>query len=136
MFPGDLTIDALSVAMQGGLARNRAIANNIANADTPGYRRLDVSFEGALAGAIADERAARSADGRSLPSLGAEPIDGAATMPRLEGMGGAGAMRVDGGEVDPDAEMAALATNQLTYQTVTGLLDKKFALIRTAITGQ
>lgn len=133
MFPGDITIDALAIAMQGGLARNRAIANNIANADTPGYRRLDVSFEGALADAVSEARTPRVADVRAV----GESPSGLATdgMARLDG-GAGGAMRVDGGEVDPDAEMAALATNQLTYQTVTGLLDKKLALIRTAITGQ
>lgn len=136
MFPGDITIDALTVAMQGGLARNRAIANNIANAETPGYARLDVSFEGALAGAIAEERSSRAGDARSLPAAFRSGLEGEGVVPRLGGPDGAGAMRVDGGEIDPDAEMAALATNQLTYQTVTGLLDKKLALIRTAITGQ
>jgi flagellar basal-body rod protein FlgB len=45
-------------------------------------------------------------------------------------------MRVDGGTVDPDAEMAGLAANQLAYQTVTSLLSKRFGQMAYVINGR
>jgi flagellar basal-body rod protein FlgB len=50
VFPtDDLTTTALSASMRGLGLRHQALAQNVANADTPGYRRVDVQFEGALA---------------------------------------------------------------------------------------
>ena len=45
MFPDDLTVDVLTAALHGYGARHAALANNLANAETPGYKRIDVSFE-------------------------------------------------------------------------------------------
>ena len=44
-----VTSAALSSALDGLSARQRAIANNIANVNTPGYTAERVSFEDALA---------------------------------------------------------------------------------------
>lgn len=132
MFPGDLTIDVLSAAMRGAQTRNTVLAHNLANADTPGYRRLDVQFEGALAEAVARERS-RSSLG---PVTSFEDEDG--------GVAGFNAgvrqinttqVRIDGSNFDADSELAALSTNQLAYQTMVGLLNKHLGQIRTAITG-
>ena len=45
-------INILGKAADGAWARNEAIANNIANVDTPGYKRQDVSFETELQHAL------------------------------------------------------------------------------------
>ncbi|MEQ8833068.1 MAG: flagellar basal body rod protein FlgB [Miltoncostaeaceae bacterium] len=129
----DVTAATLVSALRGYEARNLAISNNLANAETPGYQRLDVSFEETLAEASREAHGVRGggmgggsrAEAASLlenfvPQATAEP----------------GAMRADGGSVDPDTEMAALAQNQLAHQTVTSLLDKHLTLIRTAIIGR
>lgn len=42
------TIDITTLAMDGLAARHKALTANIANANTPGYKRVDVSFEGKL----------------------------------------------------------------------------------------
>lgn len=143
----DLTTSALIAAMRGGMARQQVLSQNIANADTPGYKRLDVSFEGALADAVESDRAATTA-GRGATGAGTQWWD------RPSGLGRTGSgsletasvapatnrddtttVRVDGSNVDADNEMAELAANQLSYNTATDLLAARFAQMRTAITG-
>jgi flagellar basal-body rod protein FlgB len=138
MFPDDLTTAVLTRAMAGYSARNTAIANNIANADTPGYKRVDVSFESALAGAVdADRQRLRMDVGASISA-----IDGSDVTRRVDEVApnvmstDTTTMRVDGSNVDPDDEMARLSANQLASSTVVSLLDKRFAQFRTAITGR
>ena len=138
MFPDDLTTAVLTQAMAGYSARNTAIANNIANADTPGYKRVDVSFESALADAVdADRERLRMDVGSSIAA-----IDGSEVTRRVDEVApnvmstDTTTMRVDGSNVDPDDEMARLSANQLASSTVVSLLDKRFQQFRTAITGR
>ena len=138
MFPDDLTTAVLTQAMAGYSARNTAIANNIANADTPGYKRVDVSFESALADAVDADRDRLKMDvGSSIAA-----IDGSDVTRRVDEVApnvmstDTTTMRVDGSNVDPDDEMARLSENQLASTTVVSLLDKRFAQFRTAITGR
>ena len=49
-----VTSAALASALDGLAARQRAIANNIANVNTPGYTAERVSFESALAASVAE----------------------------------------------------------------------------------
>jgi flagellar basal-body rod protein FlgB len=49
----DVSSSSLRVAIAGLAARQSAIANNIANIETPGYRARKVEFEEALRGAVA-----------------------------------------------------------------------------------
>lgn len=122
----DVTSAVLVSALRGYEARNTAIANNLANAETPGYKRLDVSFEDALADAAGLAHSGRTGSAASAVEdiLPQSTVDSAT------------AMRTDGSNVDPDTEMAALAQNQLAHQTVTSLLDKHLTLIRTAVVGR
>jgi flagellar basal-body rod protein FlgB len=138
MFPDDLTTSVLTQAMAGYSARNTAIANNIANAETPGYKRVDVSFESALADAVdADRERLRMDVGSSIAA-----IDGSEVTRRVDEVApnvmstDTTTMRVDGSNVDPDDEMARLSANQLASTTVVSLLDKRFQQFRTAITGR
>jgi len=138
MFPDDLTTAVLTQAMAGYSARNTAIANNIANAETPGYKRVDVSFESALADAVdADRERLRMDVGASISA-----IDGSDVTRRVDDVApnvmstDTTTMRVDGSNVDPDDEMARLSANQLAANTVVSLLDKRFQQFRTAIIGR
>jgi flagellar basal-body rod protein FlgB len=138
MFPDDLTTAVLTQAMAGYSARNTAIANNIANADTPGYKRVDVSFESALADAVDADRERLKMDVGSAISA----IDGSDVTRQVDEVApnvmstDTTTMRVDGSNVDPDDEMARLSANQLASSTVVSLLDKRFSQFRTAITGR
>ena len=55
----DATQQLLEAAMRGSWQRQTALTNNIANADTPGYRRQEVNFQSALQSAVERRRIAR-----------------------------------------------------------------------------
>lgn len=135
MFPDDLTTEVLTASLRGHNARNTAIANNIANAETPGYKRVDVSFEAALAQAVESDRSRLSRGENSLPDFGGSRRAVDDFMPGMRSVDTT-TMRVDGSNVDPDDEMAQLSANTLAHQTVVSLLDKRFAQFRTAIMGR
>ncbi|MBJ7456518.1 MAG: flagellar basal body rod protein FlgB [Thermoleophilia bacterium] len=135
MFPDDLTTEVLTASLRGHNARNTAIANNIANAETPGYKRIDVSFEAALAQAVESDRSRLSRGENSLPTFGGTSRAVDDFMPGVRSVDTT-TMRVDGSNVDPDDEMAQLSANTLAHQTVVSLLDKRFAQFRTAIMGR
>lgn len=138
MFPDDLTTAVLTRAMAGYSARNTAIANNVANAETPGYKRVDVAFEAALADAVeADRDRLRRDVGASISAIDGTDVtrdvdEVAANVHSLDTT----TMRIDGSNVDPDDEMARLSANQLAATTVVSLLDKRFNQFRTAIIGR
>ena len=136
MFPDDLTTEVLTAALRGTNARNAAIANNIANAETPGYKRMDVSFEAALAQAVDSDRAKLDRETGGLTSfdtgVGETVSDSGPSIAAVDTT----TLRVDGSNVDPDDEMSKLAANSLANQTVVSLLDKRFGQFMTAITGR
>ena len=108
----------LSQLLDATALRHQVIAQNVANVNTPGYRRLDVSFEAALSG---------QAGGQSEASE-------IAALRVIEG--GGGAERPDGNNVDIDAEMGRLNKNTLVYTAASQILAGKIAAMRTAITGK
>ena len=137
--------DRLAAALEVLALRQRLLAQNVANAETPGYKRYDVAFDRALALALeASGRGAGRADG--LQAAGRGPLPLAATHPAHQpGRGPAGALwqavyretgtalRNDGNNVDLDAEMARLAETGLHYQALIRQLSDRIALLRTVI---
>ena len=102
--------------MLGSSARQSALANNIANANTPGYKRVDVDFHSVMEQALSDD---------SVPAEGS--LDFAAEPD------GTGATRADGGNVDPDIEMASLAENSLEYQALAAVQKTRMRILDTVI---
>lgn len=111
------TVGLLSLALDAAGMRQQAIAQNIANVNTPGYQRMGVSFESRL-----DELRQDLRQGRA-PSLAGL----AALRPRFEAAGAAGEA------VALDTEMASLSENTLHHQALLKALNKHFALIGSAI---
>jgi flagellar basal-body rod protein FlgB len=109
---------ALERAISGASQRQNALAANIANADTPGYQRVDVDFHGALSAAMgaSDARAA-------LQRTGFAPqVDRSA-----------GAVRADGSTVDIDSESAKLAANALDQQAAVQVAQTRIHILQSAI---
>lgn len=128
------TVSMLSNAIAGADLNQAAIANNIANVNTPGYERQSVSFKDALAQAAGD-----SADG-GLQMLANDPrqfgaVQGGQFSPQLE-TDTTDQMRADGNNVDVDQEMAQLSQNSSYSQTMSQLLQVQFMRLREAITEQ
>jgi flagellar basal-body rod protein FlgB len=117
----DTTQLALEQAMAGASQRQNALANNLANAETPGYQRVDVDFHGALQAALG--RSDASEQRSSLSALSFSPQADTSV----------GATRADGSTVDVDAESAKLAANALEYQAAVSVAHSRIDILRTAM---
>jgi flagellar basal-body rod protein FlgB len=96
--------------------RQRAIASNMANIETPGYRRVDVRFEKNLA--------------KAIKSPG--PIDLDAIEPELYEPDEP-SLRANGNNVTMEAEVGEMVKNSLRHSTYIRLLRKKYSQIEAAI---
>jgi flagellar basal-body rod protein FlgB len=129
------TVGMLKNAMDGAGAAHSAIANNIANVNTPNFRRADVSFKEALARTEAtagdpDELGLTLTSDRHIPVGGpqdAQPFSVTTTVDDTT------QMRVDGSNVDVDQEMAKLSLNSAYAQTMGQLLQNQYSRLRQAI---
>jgi flagellar basal-body rod protein FlgB len=116
----DVTSSALEVAIRGTEARQTVLANNLANVNTPNFKRSDVSFQGALADALSSSNGSTAAvDATTFQTS----TDSSSTM------------SADGNNVDVDAESADLSENQLLFDSVVAIDAKRLKTMDTAITG-
>ncbi len=116
-------IPLLEKELDASVVRNKAIADNIANIDTPGYKRVDVSFRQALANAIDN-----SSDDVNL-SENVEQVD-----PTIQ-IDPSNLLTSGANNVDIDQEMAELAKNQLQFKLAAKLMSQTFTLIDKSING-
>ena len=114
----------LEKALDAAWIRNDVISQNIANVDTPGYKRKTVMFEEFLNNEM---RMGRIAQGTSAISdnspikIVEDPADSS--------------YRSDGNNVDIENEMALLAANQIRYSTLIQKINGDFQRLRSVITG-
>lgn len=117
-------INVLDKAADASWVRNDVLANNIANADTPNYKRKDVQFETYLSNAVAgtdslDETVA-NIDLSTLEST---------TYTEQAGL----SYRKDGNNVDISTENVELAKNQLKYYTLMNSVNQEFGRLKSAM---
>ncbi len=106
-----VTLNALTSAMDGLAARQRAIANNIANVNTAGYLAQRVTFEDALAASVAQGNGnVRATTERSL-----EPT------------------QLNGNNVNLDTETLSNIDTVLRFQFAANAADSTFARTRAAL---
>jgi len=113
-------IDNFKRSLNVSWLKNKAITNNIANIDTPGYKKEVVKFDEILDGAI------------ELVKTNKKHISMADSEPRIEKITNT-AFRKDENNVDIDTEMAELSKNQLKFNIVTEQLNGKISRLRKAI---
>ncbi len=118
---GGKTMKLLSQSLDVAALRQRVIANNLANLNTPGFKRSTVSFEESLRKAVGDQRL-------KLKTTHPAHIQPSSGIPRPEvKVDASTGRRVDGNNVDLEREMLDLVANQLFYNTlvqqVSGRLD-------------
>ena len=125
------TLSVLSEALDYSSARQSALADNIANINTPGYQRKDASFASVLAMANPENQTANlSAEIDDPGQIQFNPAaDGKIAIETDTG----GAMRLDGNNVDMDVEMGRLAKNQIYYQGLTELVSNQFSGLKFVI---
>ena len=125
------TISALSGALDLGSARIQAISNNLSNVNTPGFKRQDATFAALLDSAEGGGDVPQTqTDSRHL-TLDDASSGRAPTMITQHG----GQMRLDGNNVDIDAETGRLAAAEIYYEGASQLISGQFASLKYAIAG-
>ena len=108
----DLAMRAIQASLDGLAARQRIIAENLANVDTPGYLAGRVSFESSLAEALQD---------------GAPEMSGISTSHSLD------PTRMNGNNVNVDDENVLLIETGLRFQLATESMNNKFRILHQSI---
>lgn len=133
MFDNNRTNMVLQSAIEGRMARHRAIVHNIANVDTPGFQRIEVSFEDNLKRAIDASRppfgTTGAPDAQRLRTA-FEDFTPRATLDRQT------PLRADGSNVSIDREMAELSKNSGRTTALLELLNRNYRMLKTAIRGR
>lgn len=119
-------INVLDKAADAANSRNEILANNIANVDTPNYKRKDVSFENYLEQALIgneslDERV--SDINTHLSDFSGMIYTDSSTL----------SYRLDGNNVDIDTENAMLAENQIRYNALVEQIGQEFSRYKTVL---
>ncbi|MHC4624755.1 MAG: flagellar basal body rod protein FlgB, partial [Planctomycetota bacterium] len=101
--------DLIGAGIKAERLRWRAIANNIANLETPGYRRIDVKFEELLTKAL------ESAGGAALSEIEPQIYQPKQTP-----------VKSNGNDVNLEAEVGEMIKNTLRHKAYIRLLNKKY----------
>jgi flagellar basal-body rod protein FlgB len=119
---GDSNYVAAKKMLDANVLRHEAIASNIANVETPNYKRIDVasSFESQLSQAISSGNAAGIS----------------ALQPQLAVDTQALSSRGDGNTVQLETEMLKLNQNVVEHALETQLVSTHLMNMRLAITGK
>ncbi len=112
----DTTQLGLAAALRASALRQTAIAQNLANVNTPNYRRVEVNFEQTLAGALA------SGDRKAVETFTPQMTQDVSAP-----------LRADGSSVDVESEAAAQAANGLTYQALSQIMRARIDIVESAI---
>jgi flagellar basal-body rod protein FlgB len=117
-------LNVLNKAAQASWKRNEVLTDNIANVDTPGYKRKDVQFESYLQSAlIGDDSLDNRVAEADLNSLNATVYTDHSSL----------SYRLDGNNVDIDTESANLAENQIRYDALLESMTQEFNRIKAVL---
>jgi len=110
----------LQIALRGLSARQQVTANNIANADTPGFRAQAVRFEDQLSQAL-------TSNVGDLQTIAEQ------AAPRI-GLAPGGATNLDGNSVDLEKELLSVVDTTAQYNATARALSQRITLYQSVIT--
>lgn len=121
-------INVLDKAADASWLRETAITNNLANIDTPGYKRLDVDFQSVLEKELGMSKYT-SLD-KKIRGLNGD-LSGltVSTYTDSENF----SYRLDGNNVDVDTENVELASEQIRYEALTSSINSQFNCMKAAM---
>ncbi len=120
-------LSMLRTRLQWHQERQRLLAENVSNADTPSYRPRDLEqrkFAQALARVVEPVSLAQTDPAHIAGSLGGDTFSGNREQFQI---------RPEGNAVSLEDEMMKVATNQMDYQAASALYSRSLALIKMAI---
>ena len=109
-------VDIIEAGISAESLRQRAIANNVANLETPGYRRLNIRFEKLLAKAL------DSSGGVDLGEIECETYRPENTP-----------VKSNGNDVSLEVEVGEMVKNTLRHKALIRVLQKKYRQMELAI---
>ena len=116
-------INVMDKTLDAAWTRNEVISNNLANVDTPGYKRQDVSFEDELRHALGSTRY-QTVDAQ-VAGLKINRLN-----PRTYTDYSSLSYRTDRNNVDIDTENVLLASNQLKYNALMASVNQEFSNLK------
>lgn len=122
-------INVLNKAAGASWTKNEIIANNIANVDTPDYKRKDLNFESLLSEALSETSLHTKNMDKKVANLNL-----ASLKPDIYTEYSTLSYRYDGNNVDIDTEQAYLADNQIKYYTLLDSMTHEFNRLKTVLT--
>ena len=110
--------------------RFEMISANLANADTPGYKAVDLDFQSALNAALDSKESAATPDSRHMQLGGSSTLDAMQRyrIPMQPSM--------DGNTVETDVERSAFMDNSIRYQASLNFLDGRIKSLLLALRGE
>lgn len=119
-------VNVLGKAANGSWLRNETLANNLANVDTPGYKRKDVDFQSLLQHELGNNKY--------------NVLDSKISKVDLEGLNATTyvdhaqfSYRIDKNNVDVDTENVELASERIRYTAITDSITNEFKRLQTVI---
>ena len=119
-------INVLDKAADASWTREGLIANNIANADTPGYKRQDIDFQTALRNELG--RYQYTSLDTKIKNADLSELN-ASVYTDHRGY----SYRLDKNNVDPDTEQVELASEQIKYQALTTSITSEFQRLQAVL---
>ena len=118
------TMDAIENTMRFRVQRQSVLSGNVANADTPGYRRFDLKLDAAL-----QDSALTRTDDRHLTAGGSRANDWQVERGRV-------GTRPDRNGVDLDQELIEVSRNAGAFEQQAEVLSRLLSMRRIAVTGE
>ncbi|HBP65145.1 MAG TPA: flagellar basal body rod protein FlgB [Desulfosporosinus sp.] len=119
-------LNVLQKGLEASSMRQQVLSNNIANIDTPSFKRSDVDFQTVLGTVLGEKSGALSLKltaQKHLPGLA--DVGGSAIVTDQST-----SLRNDGNNVDVDKEMTNVAENGLYYNSLTSAISSQLGLLR------
>lgn len=121
-------IEVLKSGMDYAAAKSRAISANIANIETPGFKRFKVLLDEKLGGTRSGSLELSTTH---AGHIGHSSSDGSKPFKTI--IDDSGTMRADGNNVDIDRELADLSSNAIYFTGLSRFIAKNFANLRSII---
>lgn len=125
-------LQALKGKLRFHETRQKVLAENVANAETPGYTARDIKAPDFFRVAVDGEADAGVSTVLTNPMHIAGPAIGNGTPFRPEKVGGYD-VTPDGNAVSLEDQMMKVTSNQMDFQTVTSLYQRSLGLLKTAV---
>lgn len=127
----------LQTALNLRAQRQQLLSANIANANTPGYKAVDLDFSAAFKSALGGQQAGQTGGGLPLKTEHARQFAGnvAPAGSDFVAYQAGNTVRLDGNSVDMNREQAAFQKNSIQYEAELTFLTGKIKTLTSAITG-